>query len=397
MSYFAPYLDDTGIHMPTYSELLESMIGGYQAIFGSDVYLGEDTQDYQLLSLYARAWDDLQALILDSYNARNPDWASGVSLDHLLALAGISRYPATKSSVTLSLTGIAGETLAAGQLARDGRGYSWETQSAVTFDSNGDAEVQALCTTPGEVDAAAGTIVIIETPTVSWRSVTNPQAATPGRNVETDAEARIRRRSAVSLASFSTQEAIHGALAAIEGIRFVRVYDNPTGSTDANGIPGHSICAVVSPWGAVTSEMTDKVAATVYEQKSPGIGTHGNTSSTYTDMYGNENTVEFSYASETTVTIALQIKKLSGWDEEASEGRLVNAVVDYVNGLGIGESLVAAMLYSVCYGAETVTPPTFALYSATASVGGVPSAIVEPGFAGRLVTDEDHISVTYVG
>lgn len=397
MSYFAPYLDETGIHMPTYAELLESLTVGYKAIFGQDVYLGEDTQDYQLLSLYARAWDDLQALILDTYNARNPDWATGVSLDHLMALAAISRYAASKSSVTLSLAGVPGATLPAGQLARDGRGYSWETQAAVTFDSEGKAEVQALCTTAGAIEAAAGSVTTMETPTGIWHSVTNPADALAGRNTETDAEARARRRSSVSLAAFSTKEAIHDALSDVEGVRFVRVYDNPTGETDANGLPPHSVCAVVSPWANAPEDLTDTVAATLYEQKAPGIATHGNTSAVYTDMYGAENTVRFSLAQTTGVAVALSLQTLAGWDVEVSEAAIRAAVADYINGLGIGEDLVVPMLYSVCYGAIGSSAPTFALYQVAVSyTGGTVTDRVSPPFDGRITVSANNISIAYV-
>lgn len=396
MSYFAPYIDNTGLHMPTYRDVLDYLIEGYKGIFGQDVYLGEDTQDYQLLSLYSRAWDDLQAIVLDAYNARNPDWASGVSLDHLLALAAISRYAASKSTVTLTLTGVANSTLPAGQRARDTRGYSWEIQDDVTFDANGDATALALCTTPGAIEAAAGTITVMETPTGNWFSVTNENDANVGRNTETDAEARVRRRSSVSLASFSTKEAIHDALIGVEGVRFVRVYDNPTNSTDANGLPAHSVCAVVAPYAVAPDNLSEQIAATLYEQKAPGITTYGNESETYVDMYGAENTVYFSYASETSVAVSLQITKLSGWDEETSEDLLKAAIVDYINGLEVGQELVVPMLYSVCYGALPASAPTFALLSAVVSyTGGDVTDRLAPPFDGVIRVTASNVSITY--
>ena len=66
MAYSAPYLDNNGIHLPTYDDRLEDLLSGYKQIFGSDVYLGPDTMDYQLCALVAKCWDDLASLILDT-------------------------------------------------------------------------------------------------------------------------------------------------------------------------------------------------------------------------------------------------------------------------------------------------------------------------------------------
>ena len=39
MSYFAPYIDGTGIHMPTYEDRLEDLITAYRNIFGIEAEL----------------------------------------------------------------------------------------------------------------------------------------------------------------------------------------------------------------------------------------------------------------------------------------------------------------------------------------------------------------------
>ena len=54
MSYIAPYVDDSGLHLPTYNDILEDMIASMKQIYGSDIYLGNDSADYQLLSAFAR-------------------------------------------------------------------------------------------------------------------------------------------------------------------------------------------------------------------------------------------------------------------------------------------------------------------------------------------------------
>lgn len=63
----------------------------YRGIFGPDAELSASVPDYQLLSVTARALDDLSQLVLEAYNSRNPLYASGQALDLLLPLYGLRR------------------------------------------------------------------------------------------------------------------------------------------------------------------------------------------------------------------------------------------------------------------------------------------------------------------
>lgn len=106
MPYFVPYIDSTGLHLPTYEDRLTNLLSAYRSIFGQDTILDESTPDYQLLSVFARALDDLSALLLDTFNARNPDYAVGRALDLLCPLFGISRRPSeTDAALRLRLKG----------------------------------------------------------------------------------------------------------------------------------------------------------------------------------------------------------------------------------------------------------------------------------------------------
>ena len=91
MAYFAPYIDESGIHMPTYEDRLGDLCDKYRAIFGQDAVLDPSVPDYQLLSVFAKALDDTSAYVLSAYNSRNPAYATGQALDLLLPLYGINR------------------------------------------------------------------------------------------------------------------------------------------------------------------------------------------------------------------------------------------------------------------------------------------------------------------
>ncbi len=91
MAYFAPYLDGKGIHLPTYEDRLASLCEAYRSIYGAEAELSAPVQDYQLLSVFAKALDDVSALTLKAFNACNPMYATGTDLDLLLPLYNMTR------------------------------------------------------------------------------------------------------------------------------------------------------------------------------------------------------------------------------------------------------------------------------------------------------------------
>ena len=93
MSYFSPYIDASGIHLPTYEDRLQDLCSAYRSIFGQEAALDPAVPDYQLLSVFAKALDDTSALVLQAYNSRNPVYASGQALDLLMPQYGIAREP----------------------------------------------------------------------------------------------------------------------------------------------------------------------------------------------------------------------------------------------------------------------------------------------------------------
>lgn len=73
MSYFKPYIDSTGLHIPTYNDILEKMTEDAKTIFGSDIYLENDSADYQWISANALRESDALESLAYAYNSRSPE------------------------------------------------------------------------------------------------------------------------------------------------------------------------------------------------------------------------------------------------------------------------------------------------------------------------------------
>ena len=131
LAYFAPYIDGTGLHMPTYEDRLADLVTAYRSIFGIDAELSESVPDYQLLSVFAKALDDVSALVLQAYNSRNPAYAAGAALDLLLPQYGITRAAGEtdaeiRARIRTSLAGRSGGSADALLAAVKAVDYVWD-------------------------------------------------------------------------------------------------------------------------------------------------------------------------------------------------------------------------------------------------------------------------------
>lgn len=365
MAYFAPYIDDSGLHIPTYQDIMDYLEEQVRLIFGNDIYLGDDAQDYQLLSVFAAKLFDVMQLAELNYNNRSPATASGAALDTLVAINGLQRQPATASTATVTLTGTAGAVISGGAVQQVSTGYLWSLPASVTIGSDGTAEALATCQVLGPTVAVPGDLSIIATPTAGWVSVTNAAAADLGRAVETDAELRARQALSVANPSQTIIESLTGGLASVPGVSLVRVYQNDTNETDANGLPPHSIEAVVQ--GGADYD----IAYQINLRKDDGVSTNGEESVDVVDTAGQTHTIKFSRPEDTPIYVSINLQKLPGYKGADS---IKNAVTAYINALGIGEDVyTSAVLVAAMASMTSISNPEFNIKTLTLGTSPSPS------------------------
>ncbi|WP_236209002.1 baseplate J/gp47 family protein [Pseudomonas tohonis] len=327
----APTISATGISAPTYAEVLAYLQQQYRSIFGADVYLESDSQDGQFLAIVAAAINDANAATIAAYNAQSPLTAQGAGLSKNVKINGIARAVATNSSADLVLIGQAGATITNGA-ARDVNSNLWQLPASVTIPPAGEITVTATCSVVGDIDAAAGEINQIATPTQGWQSVTNPAPAVAGAPVESDAALRVRQATSVALPSRTVLEGTVGAVASLDGVTRYRAFENDTDATDSNGIPAHSISLIVE--GGDSQEIAQAIAG----KKTPGTGTYGTTSQVVTDIYGVTRTIRFYRPTVDTVHVQIAMKALAGYNTQIGQA-IQQAVADFVNSLAIGGTI----------------------------------------------------------
>jgi uncharacterized phage protein gp47/JayE len=324
-------IDATGISAPPYEDIFSSLQASFQLVYGTDAYIDPDSQDGQMIAIFASAINDNNAATIATYNAFSPASAVGAGLSSVVKINSIRRNVSSFSTADLTIVGQTGTVISNG-IVSDTAGYQWALPATVTIDSTGSVVATATCTTVGAIAASEGTIASITTPTRGWQTASNTAAATPGAAVETDPALRIRQASSTSISANTTLEAIVANVLNVAGVETVQPYENDSGSTDGNGLPRNSISLVVVGGDATA------IATAIATTKSPGTGTYGTTSEVIIDSNGVPDTINFFRPATLRVIASISITAKTGYVSTTGTA-LVAEVAAFVSGLGIGQEV----------------------------------------------------------
>lgn len=389
MAYTAPYIDDAGLHIPTYADIRDDLVEQFKSIYGQDIYLENDSQDYQMISVFALKTYDTMQLLQIVYNNHSPKTAVGTGLDSLVKLNGIRRKEASHSTCEVTLTGTAGTSIAAG-VVEDESGNQWTLPENIVLPDSA-MQVTATCVPLGAIEAAAGTINKIVNPQKGWTAVTNNDAAIPGRPVETDEQLRYRQMLSVAIPSQNMLDSTIAGLASVVGVTRYKVYDNDTNETDTNGIPGHSIAAIVE--GGTDAE----IAKQIYLRKGPGGGTFGEIATTYINNDGLQTIVRFSRPTYVPININVQLKPGKSYTSSVA-ATLKSNIDKYINSLDIGYNVtITGILTAVSAAVTNATLPNFSLSGITINKEGETPGVMDVAIAYNEVASVGSIVITEAG
>jgi uncharacterized phage protein gp47/JayE len=262
---------------------LEEILSDLEDSQHADIDTGLDTSAESVLgklngtfaSPLRECWELLGAV----YESRDPDKNTGDAQDATAAISGTRRRAATNGFVALRMSVAANTTVPAGAVAHvTGQPTNrWVTTAAAVNATGSTAWVEnvaAEAESTGVIAAVAGTLAVIAQPVTGWLAVANLLDATPGLAIETHSELRIRRELELQRPGSSPLDAIRADLLDVTGVVAVVMYENTTDTTDAEGLPPHSVEAVAQQGTA-----TDLAVATqLWNSKAGGIATHSSES-----------------------------------------------------------------------------------------------------------------------
>jgi uncharacterized phage protein gp47/JayE len=224
------------------------------------------------------------------------------------------------------------------------------------------------CIETGPVSAPVDTLTKITTPG-DVVGVTNLTAASPGRLVESDMEARVRLQRSFAGINGATQFSIENRiLSEVNNVSWCRVFSNNTDLVDEAGRPPHSIEVVAL--GGINQDIFDKI----FECKAGGIQTYGNQAGTVEDIHGNIYDVYFSRPVDAYVWARCTIV----YDYEIAypvdgDTQIKNSLVEYGNlNFSLGRDLVNDRLKTPVHQVSGIRSVSIEL-AITDTPGGTPS------------------------
>ncbi len=307
----------------------------------------------------AEIFTNLDESLQFAYNSKDPNKARGVDLDIISALTGTFRDLGSPSNVDVTLGGTPGTVILSGKIIESPvDGSQWTIDTTVTISGGGTIAATATATVSGATQADIDTITTIVDTVGGWQTVTNPNVATPGTDIQTDAQLRLERALSVGGPGTNQIDSIIGVVFGVDDVRRVRVYENETDIVQpVTGLTAHSLAVLVD--GGVNED----IAQAIFSKRSTGVtqfqaGTPVNVL-VQSEKYPQQLTdIKFGRPTYVDMVVTVTVQSDGSLPNDANE-QIKQAILDYTAGsltnpecgfnqLGfdIGEDVVLSRLYT---------------------------------------------------
>lgn len=390
----APFgLTTTGFSTMTFEEIRAIINARLLETISPTLDLSDRAFEGQIVAIVCEHFAQLWELAEVAHGALDSDKATGPALDVVAALIGTVRPSASASAVIMTLTGVPTTVVPEGSIGRVPDEARFATREAATIEAvdawapsttyavgdrvtnagriyladvggesagsggptttasaivdgavtwrylgegTGAVDVEALATEPGALTANAGTITEIVTPVGGWSSVANVEDAAVGRELASDAELRVLRRADLGRPGTGTLPAVGTDLRGVPGVTSANVLVNNTNETDVNGLPPHSIEALII--GGEDQDIWDRLHKSV----PAGIGTVGDELGYVEDAAGVLHAYRFTRPEPVEIYVVLEAVYHASVAPVDLEDRMIAAVVAGGDALGGGRDVVAS-------------------------------------------------------
>lgn len=275
----------TGVTIPAETDILTGVLDDNNTAFGGNLNPSLETPQGQLASTLTAIIADKNSQIAYVANQVNPDYAEGQWQDAIGRIYFIDRIAAQGTAVQATCTGLAGVVIPVGAKAKDTSGNIYTCTQAGTIPAGGSIELSFVCTTTGPIACPIGALNTIYQAIPGWDSITNADAGTVGRDVETRADFEARRRASVALNAQGSLASVYAAVLNVDGVIDAYVHENFTGAPVTVGSTDYEL-AEHSIYVAAIGGLSADIAHAIFTKKSPGCDMNGNTTETVEDASG---------------------------------------------------------------------------------------------------------------
>lgn len=328
------FIPETGTVLPDTGDLQATVEGEYKAVFGADLVVTPNTPQGVLITAEVIARANMLGNNAALANQINPNLAGGIFLDAIWSLTGGSRRASEKSYIPgVLLFGVGGTLVPAGTIAAKTDGTQFESVSDVVLDPlAGTATVDFVALDFGPIAVNVGALDTVVSGVLGWETVTNPNAAVLGRDVEPDGTSRIRRRNTLALQGSGGPEAIISALYDTEGVRSLTFRENVEDTPeviDGIAMVPHSIFVCVD--GGTDLD----IATSLLDTKSMGSNYNGSQTVNVTDpSSGQVYTVKFERPTPVPILVRATVRVLgaTGDPDALTRGALLDFAAGNIDG-----------------------------------------------------------------
>ena len=333
-------VSSTGFLGKIFSQCLQELTDIFASVFGTGILNGSGQLDPtqplgQLANIFAEREAQLWQFMQGLYYSQYPDSAEGVSLDNVLAIAIIPRKPATFSTIPgVVLTGTPGTNIYAAtfQAAVVGNPASIFIPVADSvIGGGGTVAVDFIAQTAGAVSAPENQLTVIDTLVAGLTSMTNPNAAVVGDDIETDGAYLLRSYTEKQQANAGPVNAIISFLMKVQNVTGVTVVQNTTMAT-VNGVPAKAVNCIVQ--GGTDQDVANAIFAAV----GAGIEAYGGTVMSVLDSQGFTHSIGFDRPSAVDIYVDIEITQIPG--QTITEAAVQDAVMVYGNSLAQGQNVI---------------------------------------------------------
>lgn len=121
------------------------------------------------------------------------------------------------------------------------------------------------------------------------------------------------------MAGSSIVDAVRSRVRSVPGVEAVAVFENTSDRPDADGIPAHSIEALVMVAGPPGTKLKNAITQAILDAKPTGIFTYGVDLGTVIDEMGDPHSVAFTFPAPVSIWIAARVNTTTGFPHDGRQ------------------------------------------------------------------------------
>lgn len=341
----------SGVVVPTTQEVRDDIASGLQEAFKTkdgDPLLNVDPsspmgQVADIITTEAAAKNSEVAFLA---NQLNPRTATGIWLDALAALYGLTRHVSEPTVVVCTCTGLRGAVIPYGAIVQDTQGHQLRHSvgGGVTIPDSGSVETTFSAVEHGAIEIGPGTVTQIVTVIAGWDSVTNAAAGVTGRVAEPDGELLNRMIESYAVNANGTVANVQANLSELDGVLDCVVLENYTNQPQQQygiTLTAHSIAV------CIVGGDDEAIAETIFQRKSAGCGTVGTTQVNYVDTEHFNASYTYNIVRPTAVALKIQVTFFADSMDAETQSKVKKALIsDFLGELSNPRVKLATTVYA---------------------------------------------------